>query len=105
MPISVVPRPVTCGPKFHWFGYYDKCQFDITGRYALGMEVDFEHRAPKQKDELILGIIDLQDQDKWIEIGSTTAWCWQQGCMLQWRPESENEIVWIEKVVNSLVGF
>jgi len=40
-------RAITKGPKFHWFGYYDKWQFDPTDRYVLGMEVDFEHRSPK----------------------------------------------------------
>ncbi|MCK4858527.1 MAG: hypothetical protein KAT58_11200, partial [candidate division Zixibacteria bacterium] len=40
-------QAITHGPKFHWFGYYDKLQFDPTCRYALGMEVDFEHRSPK----------------------------------------------------------
>ena len=48
MEFTIAKRPVTSGPKFHWFGYYDKFQFDITGRYALGMEVDFEHRAPNE---------------------------------------------------------
>ncbi|MEE3232534.1 MAG: hypothetical protein VX294_00075 [Candidatus Latescibacterota bacterium] len=104
MDIRVTTRPVTCGPKFHWFGYYDKCQFNITGRYALGMEVDFEHRAPSQNDELTLGMVDLQGEDKWMEIGSTLAWCWQQGCMLQWRPGSENEIVWNDREHNEFVG-
>jgi hypothetical protein len=39
-------RALTKGPKFHWFGYYDKLQFDPSGRYVLGMEVGFEHRSP-----------------------------------------------------------
>jgi hypothetical protein len=30
-------RASTQGPDFHWFGYYDKFQFDPTGRYMLGM--------------------------------------------------------------------
>lgn len=104
MKIDVTIRPVTFGPKFHWFGYYDKYQFDVTGRYALGMEVDFEHRPPNQYDELNLGIIDLQDGDKWIEIGSSIAWCWQQGCMLQWRPGFESQIVWNDRVDNEFVS-
>ena len=79
-------RPVTAGPKFHWFGYYDKWQFDPSDRYALGMEVDFEGRSPLLEDEIALGLIDLEDGDRWSEIGRTQAWCWQQGCMLQWRP-------------------
>ena len=43
-------RAITRGPKFHWFGYYDKLEFDPTGRYVLGMEVDFEHRSPRPDD-------------------------------------------------------
>ena len=31
-------RAITKGPKFHWFGYYDKFQFDPTNRYVLGMK-------------------------------------------------------------------
>ena len=43
-------RPITRGPRFHWFGYYDKHQFGPAGRYVLGMEVDFEHRSPPAGD-------------------------------------------------------
>jgi hypothetical protein len=90
-------RVVTRGPKHHWFGYYDKLEFDPTGRYLLGMEVDFEHRAPTPKDEIAVGMIDLADSDRWIELGRTTAWCWQQGCMLQWLPGSADEVIWNER--------
>ena len=91
---DVPMRPVTAGPKFHWFGYYDKWQFDPSDRYALGMEVDFEGRSPRPEDEIVLGLIDLEDGDRWSEIGRTQAWCWQQGCMLQWRPGSAREVLW-----------
>lgn len=90
-------RALTAGPKFHWFGYYDKFQFDPTDRYVLGMEVDFEGRMPKVGDEIAIGIIDIEDGDRWTSIGSTTAWCWQQGCMLQWIPQSANEVIWNER--------
>ena len=32
-------RAITKGPQYHWFGYYDKLQFDPTSRYVLGNEV------------------------------------------------------------------
>src|SRR5688500_11625242 len=35
-------RRITRGPGFHWFGYYDKLQFDPAGRLVLGMRVEFE---------------------------------------------------------------
>lgn len=87
-------RAITHGPKYHWFGYYDKLEFDPTGRYVLGMEVDFEHRSPRCDDVIKIGMVDLQDSDRWIELGESRAWCWQQGCMLQWRPGSDTEVLW-----------
>ncbi len=90
-------RPITSGPKQHWFGYYDKLQFDPASRYVLGMEVDFESRPPTAEDVIKIGMIDLDDGDNWIELGETRAWCWQQGCMLQWLPGSDREIIWNDR--------
>ena len=90
-------RMITRGPKHHWFGYYDKLQFDPTDRYVLGMEVDFEHRTPRPEDAIRIGMVDLVDGDRWIEVGTTTAWCWQQGCMLQWLPGTASTIVWNDR--------
>jgi hypothetical protein len=90
-------RAITKGPKFHWFAYYDKLQFDPTNRYALGMEVAFEHRSPTAEDAIKVGMIDLADGDRWIELGQSAAWCWQQGCMLQWRPGSSDEVLFNDR--------
>jgi hypothetical protein len=90
-------RAITTGPKFHWFAYYDKWQFDPTDRYVLGMEVDFEHRSPKADDAIRIGMVDLRDNDRWIELGTSRAWSWQQGCMLQWLPGSQTEAVWNDR--------
>src|SRR5262249_44885242 len=90
-------RTITRGPKFHWFGYYDKFEFDPTNRYVLGMEVDFEHRSPTPQDSIKVGMVDLQDKDAWIELGKSSAWCWQQGCMLQWVPGTQSEIMWNDR--------
>src|SRR4051812_14549430 len=90
-------RTITKGPKFHWFGYYDKFEFDPTNRYVLGMEVDFEHRSPTPQDSISIGMVDLKDSDRWIELGRTSAWCWQQGCMLQWLPQTQSKIVWNDR--------
>lgn len=90
-------RPITHGPKHHWFGYYDKLEFDPSGRYVLGMEVGFEHRSPRPEDAIAVGMVDLEDNDRWIELGRSTAWCWQQGCMFQWRPGSATEVLWNDR--------
>lgn len=90
-------KPITTGPGFHWFGYYDKLQFSPDGQSVLCMEVDFEGRSPQVDDEIRLGLIDLSADNAWREIGRTSAWCWQQGCMLQWRPGSAEEVLWNER--------
>ncbi len=89
--------PITHPPGFHWFGYYDKFQFDPTDRFALSMRVDFEHRLPTSDDLVQIGMIDLENDNRWIELGESRAWCWQQGCMLQWRPGSDDEVVWNDR--------
>ena len=90
-------RQITHGPKFHWFGYYDKLEFDPTSRYVLANEVDFEGRSPKADDVIRVGMIDLEDHDRWIDLGESHAWSWQQGCMLQWRPGSKSQIAWNDR--------
>jgi len=90
-------RTITRGPKCHWFAYYDKLQFDPTCRYALGMEVDFEHRSPQADDVLKIGMVDLRNDHRWLELGESSSWGWQQGCMLQWRPGSDREILWNDR--------
>jgi hypothetical protein len=97
-------RAITRGPKFHWFGYYDKLQFDPTCRCALGMEVDFEHRSPGPDDITKIGMVDLENGDEWVELGDSRAWCWQQGCMLQWIPDSRSKIVWNDRQGNGFVS-
>jgi hypothetical protein len=90
-------RTITRGPKFHWFGYYDKDQFDPSGRFVLANEVDFEHRSPTAEDVIKVGMVDFEDGDKWIELGETRAWNWQQGCMLQWVPGTESTVMWNDR--------
>ncbi|MBL8174648.1 MAG: hypothetical protein JNK48_08260 [Bryobacterales bacterium] len=97
-------RTITKGPKYHWFGYYDKLQFDPTSRYVLGMEVDFEHRSPRPDDTIRVGMVDTADGDRWTELGATNAWNWQQGCMLQWLPGSKTDVIWNDRAGGDFVS-
>ena len=90
-------RQITRGPKHHWFGYYDKLEFDPTGRYCLGMEVDFEGRSPRADDVIRMGRVDLDDGDRWTAFGESCAWGWQQGCMLQWIPGAKTRVLWNDR--------
>ncbi len=90
-------RPITHGPRFHWFGYYDKLEFDPGSRYVLGMEVDFEGRSPRPDDVIRVGMVDTANGDRWTELGTSSAWNWQQGCMLQWVPGSRSRVIWNDR--------
>jgi hypothetical protein len=78
------------------FFFYQCPQFDSTGRYLLGMRVYFQNRKVEPSDRADIGVIDLRNGNKWTTIGETTAWNWQQGARLQWRPRSD-EIVWNDR--------
>jgi hypothetical protein len=60
------------------------------------MKVYFQGRDVTPSDRGDIGYIDLRDRYKWTKIGQTTAWNWQQGCRLQWRPNSD-EILWNDR--------
>ncbi len=94
---TVTVRAITQGPAFHWFAYYDKYQFDPSGRYVLGMAVDFENRKPTATDTVEVGLVDLEDGDRWTALGTSCSWGWQQGCMLQWRPGTAHEVMWNDR--------
>ena len=94
---NVPVRVITHGPTHHWFGYYDKWQFDATDRYVLSNGVDFEHRSPTAEDRIEVGYVDLQKDDRWATIGHSRAWGWQQGCMLQWVPRHATAAIWNDR--------
>ncbi len=100
----VPTRFITKGPAKHWFGYYDKLQLDPTGRFALSMQTDFENRQPKPDDIIKVGIIDLEQNNQWTELGESRAWSWQQGCMLQFIPKSDSKIIWNDREGDQFVS-
>jgi hypothetical protein len=94
-PAAVTARAVTRGPNHHFFGYYDKCPWDRTGRYLLAMEIGFIDRQPEPGEPLTLGMVDLKDGNRYIPLDETTAWSWQQGTMLQWLgPAADREVIY-----------
>ena len=99
----VPTRAITRGPKHHWFGYYDKREFDPSGRLVLSNEISFEGRAPTGDDSIVVGYADTADGDQWHAIGTSRAWGWQQGCMLQWVGADGRQILWNDREGDSFV--
>ena len=67
----------------YFFGYFDKSPWNKAG-VQLCQKATFSHRQPRFGDVSELGT--LQD-GKFTPFASTLAWCWQQGCMLQFFDE------------------
>lgn len=97
--------PITGGSKHHFFGYYDKEQWDKNNRYILTNQVDFINRSPKGSDAITLGIIDSQNNFSFTPLSSSKAWAWQQGNMLQWIPKYEDLIIHNERIGDRFVSI
>jgi hypothetical protein len=97
-------RQITHGPLHHWFGYYDKRQFDATNTLVLSNQVDFEGRSPRPSEQIKVGYVDLANGDSWHPIGTSSAWGWQQGCMLQWIGGQGRRILWNDREGDRFVG-
>ncbi|MDQ8206364.1 hypothetical protein QEH52_02510 [Coraliomargarita sp. SDUM461003] len=77
-------KAITSSSKHHFFGYYDKSCWDASQRWVLGQESMFMDRAPNAGDTITIGVIDTHNKNAWRPLTQTSAWNWQQGCMLQW---------------------
>ena len=96
-------RAITRGSKKHWFGYYDKREFDPSGTRVLANEIEFEGRSPKADDKIGVGYIDTAANDNWVSLGKSNAWGWQQGCMLQWVGNTGNNVLWNDREDDAFV--
>ena len=101
-PVRISPVGTKEKPLYHGFFYYNhtesEClQFEPSGRYLLGMRIFIEGRKVQPTDRGEVGFFDLENNNKWTQIGETTAWNWQQGCRLQWVPPKFTEIAWNER--------
>ncbi|MGQ9730058.1 MAG: hypothetical protein ACUVX8_02175 [Candidatus Zipacnadales bacterium] len=77
----------------HFFGYYDKFPWDVTGRYLLALGIDFIDRPPTPEDKARIEMIDLAEDGKSILLDETLAWNWQQGTMLQWLGTAPDRLI------------
>lgn len=95
---------ITRGPREHFFGYYDKPQFDTMGRRALGLACDFIGRLQRPDDVATLGVVDLAAGNAWTPLATTRAWNWQMGCLAQWLPGGGARIIHNDRRGDGLVA-
>ena len=83
-----------------FFGYHDKTPFSPDNELILACCSNIKNSTPSENDVLHLGMFRVSNPSEFIEIGTTTAWCWQQGCMLQWLPTEKS----LSVIFNNVVG-
>ncbi|MFY0652829.1 MAG: hypothetical protein JXQ96_12375 [Cyclobacteriaceae bacterium] len=88
--MSLEITQLTSGDKHHFFGYIGQCQtipWNESGRYVLGLEVDFIDRLPTPEEYATIFLVDTQDNNKILRLEKTHAWNPQQGTMFYWNPK------------------
>ena len=85
-------------PDEYFFGYYDKCPEDTSGRYVLCLKAEdtWSEVAPTAPASILL--VDTQkeadDPQRIRSLATTHTWNTQQGCMMQWLgPEYDHKIL------------
>lgn len=90
---AVPVRAVTEPPYQHFFGYYEKTPWDVTGQYLLAHRTRCTGPLPGASDVAEVGVIDLWNGNTFIPLAETTAWNWQQGAMAQWLSIADRRVV------------
>lgn len=73
----------------YFFGYYDKCPWDPSGRYILCHRVKNAYERADSDAPCELVLIDTQNDNALRVLAVTHCWNVQQGCMLQWLDEKQ----------------
>ena len=77
-------RAITSGPKDHLFAsYYAINAWSADGRYATVLETDVKGRLPTA-DVAVLGVVDAQDNNRFLPLTETRCWNFQEATMAHW---------------------
>ncbi|MBY3122574.1 hypothetical protein [Rhizobium laguerreae] len=82
---SELPTPKRIGSDgmHYFFGYYNKSNWDRTGRYILAHQVPWADHKIEPHLVARVGYFDSESNDFNV-LGETSAWNWQMGAQLQW---------------------
>ena len=82
---SYVPcRRVGDGSHHHFFGYYNKSNWDKSNRLLTAQRTPFMDVYLTPDAKAIIGYFDTVEGDRFHAVGETGAWNWQMGSQLQW---------------------
>jgi len=78
------PRRIGSDSQHYFFGYYNKSNWNRTGRYLLAHQAAWPDRKIEPDLLVRVGFFDTESDDKFTVVGETSAWNWQMGAQLQW---------------------
>ncbi len=104
LPVST-RRILPGGKDTHWFfGYYDIPAFSQDSVLHLALQAPFMDRLPLPEDKAELYAVHLK-HGKRIHLGTTTAWNFQQACMLQWHPTIKDSVIFNVRTPGKGCGY
>ena len=77
-------RLVGDGSQHHFFGYYNKSNWDRSNRLLAAQRTPWMDQRLTPESRATIGYFDTEDGDSFHAVGETCAWNWQMGSQLQW---------------------
>ena len=84
------PRAVTKGPHEHLLAsYFAIDSWSPNKRFMLVLETDLNGRLPEANERCTLGVVDLEDGNRFIPVTTTACWNFQEAAMAHWMNDDE----------------
>lgn len=88
------PYAVTAGPHEHLLAnYFGINAWSPDGRYVAVLETDLKERISEAGEYCTIGLVDLQDGNRFIPIAKTCTWNFQEAAMFHWLPDEEDTVI------------
>ena len=93
-------RPITAGPRHHFFGYFGKSPWYgvAESELVLAHETELLDRMPHPGETVDIGYVLASGEGEFVKVAESRTWNFQQGTMLQWLPGLGKTIVYNDLV-------
>ena len=92
-------RQLTHGPRHHFFGRAGVSPWNKSATRLACLESEIHGRAPLPGERAQVGVVD-PNTGGFTAVGTTSAWSFMRGAMLQWCPQSPNDELLFNDVVD-----
>ena len=92
------PIAITQGPKDHLFAsYYGINSWSPDNRYVTVLETEIKDRLSEDGEYATIGLVDLQDNNRFIPVAKTCCWNFQEAAMCHWLPWADDTFLYNDK--------